>query len=76
MCIRDRVQQLFSEDVSIASNGSVTPDLKGLTPMEAISVLEPMGLTVVIKGKGKVKKQSIKAGASFKINQKIVLILS
>ena len=71
-----QVQQLFSEDVSIASNGSVIPDLKGLTPMEAISVLEPMGLTVVIKGKGKVKKQSIKAGASFKINQKIVLILS
>jgi len=71
-----QIQQLFSEDVSIASNGSVIPDLKGLTPMEAISVLEPMGLTVVIKGKGKVKKQSIKAGASFKINQKIVLILS
>ena len=71
-----QIQQLFSEDVSIASNGSVIPDLKGLTPMEAISVLEPMGLTVVIKGKGKVKKQSIKAGASFKINQKILLILS
>ena len=71
-----QIQQLFSEEVSIASNGSVIPDLKGLTPMEAKSVLEPMGLKVVIKGKGKVKKQSLKAGARFKINQKIVLILS
>ena len=44
--------------------------------MEALSVLEPMGLTVIIKGKGKVKKQSLKAGVRFKINQKIILELS
>jgi len=35
-----------------------------------------MGLKVVIKGKGKVKKQSLLAGAYFKINQKIILELS
>jgi cell division protein FtsI (penicillin-binding protein 3) len=44
--------------------------------MEAISVLEPMGLKVIIKGKGKVKKQSLKAGVRFKTNQKIILELS
>jgi cell division protein FtsI (penicillin-binding protein 3) len=44
--------------------------------MEALSVLEPLGLKVVIKGKGKVKKQSLKPGARFKTNQKIILELS
>jgi cell division protein FtsI (penicillin-binding protein 3) len=43
--------------------------------MEAISLLEPMGLRVIIKGKGKVKKQSLKVGAHFKTNQKIILEL-
>ena len=44
--------------------------------MEALSILEPQGLKVVIKGKGKVKKQSIKPGVRFKKNQKIILELS
>jgi hypothetical protein len=35
-----------------------------------------MGLKVIIKGKGKVKKQSLKAGKRYKINQIIVLELS
>ena len=71
-----QIQELSSNEVLISSYGDVIPNLEGLTPMEALSVLEPMGLNVVIKGKGKVKKQSLKAGESFKINQKIVLILS
>ena len=71
-----QIQELSSKELSIVSDGEVIPNLKGLTPMEALSVLEPLGLNVIIKGKGKVKKQSIKAGARFKINQKIVLILS
>lgn len=71
-----QIHELSSNEASISYYGDVIPNLKGLTPMEALSVLEPMGLNVVIKGKGKVKKQSLKAGENFKINQKIVLILS
>ena len=38
------------------------PDLKGLTAMDALSLLENMGLKVVLKGTGKVVNQSIKKG--------------
>jgi cell division protein FtsI (penicillin-binding protein 3) len=67
---------LSSKTIDINTSEGVIPNLKGLTPMEAISVLEPMGLKVIIKGKGKVKKQSLKAGVRFKTNQKIILELS
>lgn len=72
----EQIYQLSSEVTAINTSEGVVPDLKGLTPMEALSILEPMGLKVVIKGKGKVKKQSLMAGAHFKINQKIILELS
>ena len=72
----EQIDELSSEFTVINTIEGVVPDLKGLTPMEALSILEPMGLKVVIKGKGKVKKQSLLAGAYFKINQKIILELS
>jgi cell division protein FtsI (penicillin-binding protein 3) len=72
----DQIKNLSSKAVNVVSSDAVIPNLKGLTPMEAISVLEPMGLKVVIKGKGKVKKQSIKAGMRYRNNQTIVLELS
>ena len=73
---REQIHQLSSKVTIITAAVGVIPNLKGLTPMEALSVLEPLGLKVVIKGKGKVKKQSLKAGAQFKTNQKIILELS
>ena len=51
----------------------VVSDLKGMTQIEALSILEPMGPKVEIIGKSKVKKQSPNAGASFNIYQKITL---
>ena len=72
----DQVNQLSSRVANVKPSGEVIPDLRGLTPMEALFVLEPMGLKVIIKGKGKVKKQSLKAGKRYKINQIIVLELS
>ncbi len=72
----DLINQLTSKETEVAPPGDVIPDLKGLTPMEALSLLEPMGLEVVIKGQGKVIKQSLKAGLHFKNNQKIILVLS
>ena len=73
---KDEIEQLTTEITEITPSNNLIPDLRGLTPMEALTLLEPMGLKVIIKGKGKVKKQSLKAGMRFKNNQKIVLELS
>ena len=44
--------------------------------MDAISILENMGLEVEVKGNGKVKKQSISKGTDLKKVKKIILELS
>ena len=66
----EQIHQLSSKVKAITPEGVVS-DLKGMTQIEALSILEPMGPKVEIKGKSKVKKQSPNAGASFKIYQKI-----
>ena len=66
----EQIHQLSSKVKAITPEGVVS-DLKGMTQNEALSILEPMGPKVEIKGKSKVKKQSPNAGASFKIYQKI-----
>lgn len=58
----------FSDDI--------IPDVKGMVAMDALYLLENLGLEVELKGQGKVIKQSLKAGAKIKDNQKIALILS
>ena len=52
------------------------PNVKGMSGMDAISILENLGLEVEIKGNGKVKKQSIAKGTDLKKVKKIVLELS
>jgi cell division protein FtsI (penicillin-binding protein 3) len=52
------------------------PNLEGMSGMDAISILENLGLQVEIKGNGKVKKQSITQGTSLSKVSKIVLDLS
>ncbi len=52
------------------------PDVKGMSGMDAISILENLGLTVEVKGNGKVRKQSISKGTDLKKVKKIVLELS
>ncbi|MFS4449162.1 penicillin-binding protein [Maribacter sp. 2307UL18-2] len=52
------------------------PNVKGMCGMDAISLLENMGLEVVVKGNGKVKKQSIAKGTDIKKVVKIILELS
>ncbi len=52
------------------------PNVKGMIGMDAISLLENIGLQVQFKGSGKVKKQSIKAGEKIVKGKKIVLQLS
>ncbi len=44
------------------SNSSKIPNVKGMTAMDAVALLENLGLKVEFKGSGRVKKQSIKSG--------------
>ena len=52
------------------------PDVAGMSSEAARFTLEQMGLTVVLKGEGTVKTQSIKPGEKIKVSQQIILDLS
>lgn len=55
---------------------NLMPNVVGMPVMDAISLLENLGLQVVINGNGKVKNQSVAPGVKIKSNQKISLSLS
>lgn len=57
-------------------NTNVVPNVKGMAGMDAVSLLENLGLKVKFTGVGKVKKQSITPGEAFKKNQIITIELS
>ncbi|NHF60889.1 transpeptidase family protein [Flavobacteriaceae bacterium TP-CH-4] len=52
------------------------PNVKGMSGMDAVSILENLGLQVEVRGNGKVKKQSISQGTDINKVEKIVLELS
>ncbi|WGK65265.1 penicillin-binding protein [Croceiramulus getboli] len=52
------------------------PNVKGMTGMDAVALLENLGLKVSFRGSGKVKSQSLQAGAPIRKNQTITLELS
>ncbi len=52
------------------------PNVKGMSGMDAVSILENLGLRVEIRGNGKVKKQSISQGTDINKVEKIILELS
>lgn len=52
------------------------PNVEGMSGMDAISILENLGIEVEVKGNGKVRKQSISKGTDLKKVNKIVLELS
>ena len=52
------------------------PDVRGMSGMDAVSILENLGLNVEVRGNGKVREQSIPKGAQIKDVEKIVLKLS
>ncbi len=52
------------------------PSVIGMSGMDAVSLLENIGVKVRVIGNGKVKEQSIEKGTKIKKNQKIVLKLS
>ena len=55
---------------------TIMPNLKGMSAMDAISILENMGLKVKIQGNGTVSEQSIKSGQKVKPQSVITLVLS
>lgn len=55
---------------------NVIPDVKGMSGMDAVALLENLGIRVKIRGIGKVKKQSLQAGQNIAKNTTIVLELS
>ncbi len=52
------------------------PNVEGMSGMDAVSILENLGIEVEVKGNGKVRKQSISKGTDLKKVNKIVLELS
>lgn len=57
------------------TESSVIPNVKGMVAMDAIALLENLGLSVESKGSGKVKSQSLQAGVQISKNQIIILEL-
>jgi cell division protein FtsI (penicillin-binding protein 3) len=60
----------------VQKKDNIVPNVKGMTGMDAVALLENFGLKVKIKGIGKVKQQSILPGQVFTKNQVITLELS
>jgi cell division protein FtsI (penicillin-binding protein 3) len=54
----------------------IVPNVKGMSGMDAVSILENLGITVEVIGNGKVKNQSISQGTAINKVSKIVLELS
>ncbi|MEK6151803.1 penicillin-binding protein [Flavobacteriaceae bacterium 3-367] len=52
------------------------PNVKGMSGMDAVSLLENLGLQVEVKGNGKVRTQSVSQGTDLNKVDKIVLELS
>ncbi|WP_293892985.1 penicillin-binding protein [Flavobacterium sp.] len=71
-------QEVAYDDYKIKSNSEikVIPNLKGMSGMDAVALLENLKLKVKVIGIGKVKKQSIPAGESLDKNKTIILELS
>jgi len=75
------VDSTFSKDfenyyIKAQKRYNKIPNVKGMAGMDAVSLLENMGLKVKIEGNGSVRDQSIASGEPVKIGQTIILTLS
>jgi cell division protein FtsI (penicillin-binding protein 3) len=71
------LEEAFSGYYSLARKPfEQVPDLEGMSGMDAVSLLENLGVEVEIRGNGKVKKQSVAKGTDLKEVKKIILELS
>ena len=60
----------------VVKEGQIVPNVKGMEAMDAVALLENLGLKVKVVGIGRVKKQSITSGQKFNKNQTIIIELS
>ena len=71
-----KIGDQYSSFYNKIKNTETIPNVIGMPAMDAVSLLENVGLNVKIKGIGKVKKQSIKKGTLIKKGATIILNLS
>ena len=71
-----KISDQYSSFYNKIKNTETIPNVIGMPAMDAVSLLENVGLNVKIKGIGKVKKQSIKKGTLIKKGATIILNLS
>lgn len=69
-----KAQNSYQQYYETAKNHkTIMPDVVGMPSMDAIPLLENMGLNVKLQGVGVVRKQSIDKGVKVKQNQTVVL---
>lgn len=71
--LEDSYERYYAES---RTKYDAVPNVQGMSGMDAISILENLGLKVEVKGNGHVKKQSVSQGTDLKKVDKIVLELS
>ena len=59
----------------VENEEKIIPNVKGMVGMDAVAMLENLGLKVKVTGHGKVTYQSLKVGETFNKNQKITIDL-
>lgn len=73
----DEIENNYETYFNIAQKyKTIMPDLNGIPAMDAITILENMGMRVKTLGSGHVVKQSIAKGEKLKQNQIVILELS
>ena len=60
----------------VVAEERIIPNVKGMDGMDAVALLENLGLKVKVIGVGRVKKQSLTSGQAFNKNQTIIIELS
>ncbi|NDV15457.1 PASTA domain-containing protein [Muricauda sp. TY007] len=71
--LEKQYQQYYAQ---VQKKYGTVPNVKGMSGMDAVSLLENLGIEVEVHGNGKVKNQSVNQGTNIKQVKKIVLKLS
>ena len=75
--VEPQLEKVFENYYAAAQkNHSRLPNVKGMSGMDAVSLLENLGLQVLVKGNGKVVEQSLPEGSILKAGKTIILKLS
>ena len=81
--VKDINAKVASQEKNYASyykkaeiENNIVPNVKGMDGMDAVALLENLGLKVKVVGLGKVKLQSLTSGQVFNKNQTITIELS